>query len=172
MSQAGILSDKTSGAANIETITGNSGGAVGPDGSFNINLLGSGAVTVTGSPGTNTLTITVTGGGLTWTDITGATQTLAINNGYVTDRGGGVAYTLPATATEGDIIRISGKLGAWTIAQNANQQINVGSVSSTLGVGGSVASTDVGDCIEMLCTTTGASTIWRSISYVGNLTVT
>lgn len=167
-----FVKDNSSAAPDIETITGNSGGAVGPDGSFNINLLGSGAVLVTGSPGTNTLTITVTGGGLSWTDVTGATQTLVINNGYVTDRGGGVAYTLPASGTEGDIIRISGKLGSWSIAQNANQQINVGSVSSTLGVGGSVASTDVGDCIELLCTTTGASTIWRAISYVGNLTVT
>lgn len=172
MSQSGQAVGSGTISPDVEKLTGNTGGAVGPDASFNINVLGSGAVTVTGSPGTNTLTITVTGGGLTWTDITGATQTLAINNGYVTDRGGGVAYTLPATATEGDIIRISGKLGAWTIAQNANQQINVGSVSSTLGVGGSVASTDVGDCIELLCTTTGASTIWRAISYVGNLTVT
>ena len=70
------------------------------------------------------------------------------------------------------MIRIAGKSGAWSIAQNANQQINVGSASSTVGVGGSVASTNAGDCIELLCTTSGASTVWRALSYVGNLTVT
>lgn len=46
----------------IETLTGNSGGAVGPDAAFNINLLGSNGVLVTGNPGTNTLTISVQNG--------------------------------------------------------------------------------------------------------------
>ncbi len=42
-----------------ETITGNTGGAVGPDGSGNINLLGDNAsgITVVGSPGVSTLQI-------------------------------------------------------------------------------------------------------------------
>lgn len=43
----------------IQTITGNSGGAVGPNMSNNVNLLGSGQVSVTGNPGTNTLTISL-----------------------------------------------------------------------------------------------------------------
>jgi hypothetical protein len=45
----------------IDTLTGNSGGPVGPDGSGNVNVIGSGDVTVTGNPGTNTLTISLTG---------------------------------------------------------------------------------------------------------------
>lgn len=60
MSQQGIITDNSSPEPDIETITGNSGGAVGPDGSFNINLIGDGSlVTVTGDPPTNTLTISV-----------------------------------------------------------------------------------------------------------------
>lgn len=47
----------------IETLTGNSGGAVGPDGAANVNIVGSGTINVVGNPGTNTLTITDTGGG-------------------------------------------------------------------------------------------------------------
>lgn len=121
---------------------------------------------VSGNP-----TISVAGGGFPWTDVTTATQTLAINNGYVTNRGAGVTYTLPATATEGDMMWVAGKLGAWTIAQNANQQILVGSSSSTVGVGGSIASTNVGDCALLLCTTGGASTVWRAVNLVGNLTI-
>lgn len=58
MSQGGVLSDKTSPAADIETLTGNSGGAVGPDGAFNVNVLGSNTqgINIVGVPGTNTLT--------------------------------------------------------------------------------------------------------------------
>jgi len=58
MSQGGILSDKTSPLANIETLTGDVGGAVGPDGAFNINLLTGEGLTTTGVPVSNTITIT------------------------------------------------------------------------------------------------------------------
>lgn len=107
-----------------------------------------------------------------WTNVTGATQAMITNNNYVTNRGAGVTYTLPATASFGDSINIVGKLGLTTIAQNANQQIVVGSASSTVGVGGSVAGTNVGDCITLRCTTGGSSTVWIAESYVGVLTVT
>lgn len=45
----------------ILTLTGNAGGAVGPDGANNVNILGSGTLTVTGNAGTNTLTISQSG---------------------------------------------------------------------------------------------------------------
>lgn len=122
--------------------------------------------------GANSITIAVTGSGFTWTDVTSATQTLAVENGYVTDRGAGVTYTLPASAALGDEIIIVGKLGLTTIAQNANQQILFGSASSTVGVGGSVAGTNVGDCVTLICITAGASTVWRISNAVGNLTIT
>lgn len=59
MSQSGALTTAGSGSPSIETLTGNSGGAVGPDGSFNINIIGNNTtgINVVGSPGTNTLTI-------------------------------------------------------------------------------------------------------------------
>lgn len=135
-------------------------------------VAGNAGVSVTNGNGVSgNPAISVTGSGFPWTDVTGATQTLAINNGYVTDRSGGVTYTLPATAAEGDMIWVAGKLGAWTISQNANQQILIGSASSTIGVSGSVASTNVGDCVLLLCTTAGASTIWRAVNLVGNITI-
>lgn len=68
---AWIMVDKTassgtwiqmaSSGTGILTITGDSGGAVGADGANNINLLSGSNLTVTGSPGTNTLTITLDG---------------------------------------------------------------------------------------------------------------
>lgn len=62
MSQAGVFTQGSVPPITvIETITGNSGGPVGPDGLLNINLLGSGPISVTGNPGTNTLTISLAG---------------------------------------------------------------------------------------------------------------
>ena len=58
----------TPGVPGIETLTGNSGGAVSGDASFNVNIVGSGDISVTGNPGTNTLTISdvgITGTGTT-----------------------------------------------------------------------------------------------------------
>ena len=109
---------------------------------------------------------------MTWTDVTGATQALAVFNGYFTDRGGGVTYTLPATAALGDLIIIDGKLGLTTIAQNANQAIRMSGSISTTGVGGSVAGTNVGDCITLRCSTAGVSSIWIAESFVGSWTIT
>lgn len=52
----------TGSASNVNTLTGNSGGAVGPDGANNINVVGDGTTAdVVGNPGTNTLTISATG---------------------------------------------------------------------------------------------------------------
>lgn len=104
------------------------------------------------------------------TDVTSSTQTMATNNSYTTNRGGGVAYTLPSTANEGDVIKVVGKLGAWSIVYGTGQQILIGSSSSTV-TSGSIASTNVGDCIELQCITGGSSTIWRATSVIGNITI-
>lgn len=162
MSQAGIARDSTSGAADVETITGNSGGAVGPDAAFNVNLLGAGSVTVTGNPGTNTLTISVSGSGLTWNVVLAASDTMAVNNGYLTNNAGVVTLTLPATSTVGDYIAIIGMgNGGWSIAQGAGQSVRVGSSVSTIGAGGSVSSFEAHDSIELICSV--ANTTWVTL---------
>ena len=117
------------------------------------------------------ITIANTGAGFTWTDVTGATQTLAAQNGYVTDRAGGVTYTLPASGVLGDEIVVVGKSGIATLAQNANQQILISSSSSTVGVGGSLVADIAGCCITLTCITAGASTVWRASTSMGNWTV-
>lgn len=134
-----------------------------------LNVLGGVGITTSGAG--NTITINSSGAGYSWNDVTGATQTLVAQNGYVTDRGAGVTYTLPASSTFGDAIAIVGKLGQWTIHQNANQQILVGIASSTIGAGGSIASTSASDCIDMICITGGAAAVWRVRDPQGNITV-
>jgi hypothetical protein len=157
------------GGSAVEHLTGNTGGQLNPDGSNNFNILGTGGITFAGVA--STLTASIIQGGFTWTDVTTATQALSVQNGYLTDRGAGVTYTLPATASLGDVIKINGKLGITTIAQNANQTIRMSSALSTTGVGGSVVGTNVGECITLRCSTSGANTIWIAENFVGNWTV-
>lgn len=142
---------------------------------INADQLGSATITAgTGiavTPGANTITIASTAGGFAWNVITGATQTLAVQNGYISNRAGLVTYTLPATAAVGDMIRVTliNAAGSWTIAQNAGQTIKISGGDTTVGVGGSLSSTANGDTIELLCTV--ANTNFIVLSVVGNLTV-
>ena len=58
MSQSGKYSGGGSGSGTVVTLTGNSGGAVGPDGSGNINIVtANSTIIVNGDPGDNTLTM-------------------------------------------------------------------------------------------------------------------
>lgn len=106
-------------------------------------------------------------------DNTTTPVTLVVNQAFAADVTGGVttcAYTLPATATFGDVIRIAGMLQGWTIAQNANQVIHNGNLSTTVGVGGSLASTHARDSVTLMCVVGGSSTEWTVIASKGNLT--
>lgn len=59
MSQSGALSSGGSGGLVTETLTGNVGGPVGPDGAFNINITANTVmgITTVGNPGTHTINI-------------------------------------------------------------------------------------------------------------------
>ena len=107
-----------------------------------------------------------------WNEITSTSAGMASNNGYVANNGALVTLTLPASAALGDIIEIVGKgAGGWLIAQNALQQINYSSRSTTVGVTGSLASTLPSNSVQIVCTTAGTSTVWTVQNSVGNLTV-
>ncbi len=154
----------------VVTLTGNSGGAVDPDGSGNINVVGSSGTTVTGNPATHTLTITVAGSGMTWNTIA-ASQTLAVDNGYFCTGGAGLSLALPAVSNAGDTIAIvlDGST-SWTITQpNAGTQIRIANAQTTLGVGGTLASTQQGDTVWLVCETANAR--WVATDTTGNITV-
>lgn len=59
MSQQGLLTGAEI-STSAETLTGDTGSAVGPDPSLNINIVGGSEIAVDGNPGTNTLTINST----------------------------------------------------------------------------------------------------------------
>lgn len=86
------------------------------------------------------------------TEVTAATAALQVDHSYVMNRGTLITATLPALSLVGEIIEIAGVgAGGWLIAQNANQIIHVGSLASSTGVGGSVASTNRYDCVKLRC---------------------
>lgn len=162
-----------SGTGDVQFLEGDTGGPVAPDGSAIINTIGGTGCTTLGDPGTNTMTFNVVGGGLKWIEITVAgPTTLSSNTGYVTNNAvSTVLTTLPSTAAFGDVIRISGKGAAgWSLGQNAGQTIHFGNVSTTTGVGGSIASTMQYDCLELVCIT--QDTDFNVLSSIGVLTVT
>jgi hypothetical protein len=131
---------------------------------------GNGISLTVGSPaGNETLAIAVTGGGLAWV-VTADDATMDANKGYIpTDASTRVVFTLPSSAAQGSVVRVVGSGAAgWQIAQAASQLINFGTVVTTTGTGGSLASTDDKDCVELVCIV--VNTTWVVVSAVGNIT--
>lgn len=119
--------------------------------------------------GAGSITISAGGGGFSWTEVTGTSQAIAVNNGYIANNAALITFTLPVTAAIGDTFQIVGKgAGGWTIAQNASQLIHIGNLVSTTGVGGTMSSTNRYDCVEIVCIT--ANTEFTITDFVGNIT--
>lgn len=170
MSQAGILSDSGgTGGNDIRTITGNSGGAVAGDASYNVDLIGAGTLTVTGNPGTNTLTIT--DASTVWSRISTNTA-MSINNGYIcVSPGGALLLSLPAIAPVGSLIEVTlAGATSFQINQSLGVSINFNTFTTTAGVLGNVKTVDASGCsIKMVCIT--ANTVWQVLSSNGNFAI-
>lgn len=111
------------------------------------------------SNGAASITISGTGSGIGWTEVTGTSQAMTADSGWVANNAGLVTLTLPTTAAFGTAISVIGKgAGGWRIAQNSGQNIQHGNTSTTVGAGGSISSTNRFDSIDLLCTT--ANTTW------------
>lgn len=81
-----------------------------------------------------------------------------------------VTATLPSTCPAGASFKIlGGSSGGWVLAQQAGQQIRLGTSLTTSGTGGSLASTAQGDCITVYCTV--ANTTFIAESPAANITV-
>jgi hypothetical protein len=142
-------------------------GSIGADPVLATITAGSG-ISVTNAAGS--ITIANTGGAFTWTEVTGTTQALAVENGYIANNAGLVTLTLPATAAIGDSIQITGKgLGLFKIAQNAGQTIRIVASSTTTGVTGSLTAIEQFAALELVCITT--NTDWIVVDLAGNYTV-
>lgn len=141
-------------------------------GTYNFNLPTTagtiGQTLLSGGGGGTPMTWGTMQGANVWTEVTGTTQSMAVNNGYILNNAGLVTATLPTTAAVGDIIEVCGKgAGGWKIAQNASQLIRYGIQTTTTGVGGSLNSVTQFDTVRLVCTV--ANTTFTVLSTQGNL---
>lgn len=111
----------------------------------------------------------------TWNRITGTSQTLANNNGYVATNAGLTTFTIPTTANLGDTYKVYGDSASsfWKVeSSTGNQQIRFGNQITTPI--GNITSTARGDCVEIVCinaTTPGAEIFGVMPGAVGELTI-
>jgi len=172
MSHIGFY-DKTSVLADIETITGDAGGAVGADALFNLNLVGGNNITTTGTPGSNEISVAVTGTTDHTVQVGNATGSLtslaAATNGQLIIGSTGADPSV-AALTAGTGITITNGAGSITIDAAAGITWSVVGASGTLAVNtGSICTTgaalsfalpatsSVGDVIELVL---DGSTSW------------
>lgn len=173
----------------LDTLTGDVGAAVTPLAN-NVNIQGGASGAISFSNGGlgqmnaavqvdgTTISIvanrlTVVGGGFTWNTISvaGPTQ-MANHNGYLTTTALPTLcqLLLPATGSVGDSMQIINQgTGGFEITQNALQQINYLSISTTNGIGGSLRSTGLGNALELICTV--ANTTWTVSDSNGSFTI-
>lgn len=151
----------------VGSVASDSGTVTPSSNSFTVT--GTGGITTSGSGAT----LTIDGSAISdfdWTDVTGTSQAMAINNGYSANNAGLVTLTLPSSAVFGSRVRVAGYgAGGWKIAQNAGQTIHFNSSNTTTGAGGSISSTNRYNAIELLCSV--ATTDWVVLSSSGNFTI-
>jgi len=140
-----------------------------------LSTAGTTGTAVRGHVGFDSSTFTVTNGfvqltGTTtnWVDTT-SNQTIVPGTGYAVSAGV-ISFNLPATAAYGTGFKVSLEGGtSWSINQAAGQSIRLGNTNTTVGAGGSLASTAQGNTISCICDV--ANTHWFVESVVGNITV-
>jgi hypothetical protein len=137
------------------------------------------AVTITGGNG---ITVSATSGAIqissslsvAWNKVTGTSQTMVAENGYVSTNAALCTFTLPATASLGAQFNVVANTAAgWSIVGGtATQTIRFGTSLSTPSTG-SLSSTAIGDCVDLICVNAdvAGSEIFAVVSAVGNLTV-
>lgn len=156
--------------SSVETITTPDTAVVSPV-NENINFLNGTGMAITGSGNDITFSVTSSPFKIQWNVVTGSSANLVIDEGVFANNAGGVTLTLPATAAVGDVIIVSSiNAGGWTIAQNAGQTIHMGNTDSTTGVGGSIASSAIGDTVSLVCSV--ANNDFVVISSMGNIIIT
>lgn len=157
------------GAVNVQTLSGDTNTPVFPLGG-NIQIEGGTGVAVVEDVLNHKLIVNTTGGGLDWNDVTTSPQVMVANDGYLANSASQIVFSLPATSNFGDKLEIAGfGAGRWQITQGAGQQIIFGVDQTTIGVGGSLTSTEQYDSIELLCVVPNLT--WLALDAQGNITV-
>jgi hypothetical protein len=149
-----VLAGGTTSTGNLQQVSGlGSAGQV-------LTSAGAGALPVWAASGTPSAQAP-------YLNVTGTTQTMVVNEGYVSNNAGLVTFTPPATCAVGTIFAVAGAgAGGWTINCATNSQtINYGSSPATTAL----ASTNQFDSVKFVCIT--ANTVFTCLDSIGNLTI-
>jgi hypothetical protein len=94
-----------------------------------------------------------------------------VNKGYILSSASFQTVTLPTPCAVGDVFALHGKgLGLFKVSQRAGETIVIGSKQTTVGVLGTIESTNTGDAIYFICD--DAAGHWRADSgYIGNFVI-
>jgi hypothetical protein len=139
-----------------------------------ISFVAGTGINITGSPagfgGTVTISNTAAGSGFTWND-NATSRTMVSGNGYLVKAGAQQTFVLPTSSAVGDLVEVCWVSGAggWKITQAAGQQVRFAATTTTVGTGGSLTSTSVGNTIRLVCTT--ANTTWLADYNIGTITL-
>lgn len=144
MSQSGVYYTGTPGVGPVDTLSGNVGGAVGPDGASNINVVGGANILVTGNPATNTLTVDLEGGA------TGTGQTI----GAVTDDV--ITFALGAAA---GVYEISVRIAGFDAVTPAGAGYRINAAVRTTGAAGILIGVNAVDTFEEAALVAGSVAI-------------
>lgn len=127
------------------------------------NIGGGVGITVTNAG--HSITISSSGGGVSWNVVSGTTQSALVGNGYITSNSSQTTVSLPATCNPGDTISVQGQgSGGWLIQANTGQTIHIGASASSSA--GSVASSNQYDAITLICIV--ANTTWAMFGPVSS----
>lgn len=138
MSHISVKGSGGSSSSNVQTLTGNSGGAVSPT-TNNINVLGGTGITVVGNPGTSTLTISTTGiTNLTYVGIahTDSPYTVLTSDDYISCdvTSGVITAKLPNAPATGKVYIFKDKVG---LAATSN--ITITTVGGSVDIDGATS---------------------------------
>lgn len=103
-----------------------------------------------------------------WISLSSASALLTVNTAYITNRPSLIMLELPVNSSVGDRIKILNiGAGFWQLAQNTGQNIQLGNRVTTTGAGGYIASTAIGDSIELVCVI--QNSMWFVEYVIGNI---
>jgi hypothetical protein len=143
----------------VETLTGNTGGAVGPTGN-NINVIGTSPIFVTGTPGTSTLTITDTGAAPNYTNVVGPTTYVVLTTDYYIScntTAGAITLQFPNAPTFKQVWIVKDRTGNATV-----NHISITTVGGTVTIDGETTYTIAGNygAVNILANSTPAYEVY------------
>lgn len=161
-----------SGAAvGILTVNSDSGSITPVNNEINV-LGGTNCSTIATGPNTLTINVTGSGGGgfVTWSVIT-SSQSGVAGNGYFCNGGSQVVVTLPSSSAVGDTIAVAAmNSNGFRISQPSGVSVQFTNTTTTIGTGGSLTSTAIGDSVILVCNV--ANTSWFAVpGSMGNITI-